>query len=73
MPLSRSAAARLRGDYAALDLDFAGVAETSVAAVEHRGGTNASCSALTAQETNNNYIFLAGFKGRVGKSGPRLR
>jgi DNA-binding LacI/PurR family transcriptional regulator len=56
------------GRYAALDLDFAGVAETSVRRLAERGH-KCIALALTSQETNNNYVFLSGFRRGLDASG----
>src|SRR5262249_19070032 len=56
-----------KGDYAALDLDFAGVAETSVRRLVGKGHQRILLG-LTAQETNNNYVFLSGYKSGLEKA-----
>ena len=49
------------GDYAALDLDFAGVARSSVERLVHAGHRRILLG-LTSQETNSNFAFLAGYQ-----------
>ncbi|MDL2410239.1 LacI family DNA-binding transcriptional regulator [Rhizobium calliandrae] len=68
MPFIALGSSETKGDYAALDLDFAGVAETSVHRLAAQGHKRILLG-LTAQETNNNYVFLAGFKAGLEKAG----
>lgn len=49
------------GRYPTLDLDFAGVAEAAVRRLAERGHKRIALG-LTSQETNNNYVFLSGFR-----------
>lgn len=56
------------GDYAALDLDFAGVALRAVRRLIDHGHRRIALG-LTAQETNNNYVFLEGFRRGLDEAG----
>lgn len=56
------------GDYAALDLDFAGVAHASVARLAAQGHRRILLG-LTSQQTNNNFVFLAGYKRGLRDAG----
>lgn len=71
MPFVALGSSETKGDYAALDLDFAGVAETSVRRLVEMGHRRILLG-LTAQETNNNYVFLSGYKGGLEKAGIRF-
>lgn len=56
------------GAYASLDLDFAGVAQAAVTRLAARGHHRIAV-ALTAQDTNNNYVFLEGFRRGLEETG----
>lgn len=61
VPFVALGSSETKGEYAALDLDFAGVARASVARLVAKGHKRIVLG-LTSQETNNNYVFLSGYK-----------
>lgn len=61
VPFVALGSSETKGDYAALDLDFAGVARASVARLVADGHRRIFLG-LTSQETNNNYVFLSGYQ-----------
>jgi DNA-binding LacI/PurR family transcriptional regulator len=61
MPFVALGSSETKGRYAALDLDFAGVAKNAVQRLVERGHRSILLG-LTSQETNNNYVFLDGFR-----------
>ncbi|MBZ7924886.1 substrate-binding domain-containing protein [Ensifer adhaerens] len=58
----------IRSDYAALDLDFSGVAKQAVRRLIEQG-RKLIVLGLTAQETNNNYLFLSGYQEALREAG----
>ncbi|MDE1995515.1 MAG: LacI family DNA-binding transcriptional regulator [Rhizobiaceae bacterium] len=68
MPFVALGSSETEGNYAALDLDFAGVARTSVQRLVAQGHRRILLG-LTAQETNNNYVFLSGFRQGLEEAG----
>lgn len=61
VPFVALGSSETKGDYAALDLDFAGVARTAVSRLVADGHRRIFLG-LTSQETNNNYVFLSGYQ-----------
>ena len=68
IPFVSLGSSQTEGAYAALDLDFAGVAESAVQRLARRGHRRIALG-LTAQETNNNYVFLEGFRQGLDQAG----
>lgn len=68
VPFVALGSSETKGDYAALDLDFAGVARASVARLVAKGHKRMLLG-LTSQETNNNYVFLSGYKHGLWDAG----
>jgi DNA-binding LacI/PurR family transcriptional regulator len=68
VPFVSLGSSQTEGSYASLDLDFAGVAEQAVRRLAAQGHRQIAV-ALTAQETNNNYVFLEGFRRGLEAAG----
>jgi len=68
VPFVALGSSETKGDYAALDLDFAGVAKTAVNRLTIAGHKRILLG-LTSQETNSNFAFLQGYQQALSDAG----
>lgn len=68
VPFVALGSSETKGEYAALDLDFAGVARAAVGRLASQGHRRMMLG-LTSTETNNNYVFLSGYRQGLSDAG----